>query len=140
MRPDALPRPQVGVGVLAVHEGLWLLGRRRGAHGAGHWSAPGGKLEFGEDLLDAARRELLEETGLHAGSFELGSYTNDVFADAGLHFLTVFVVARGLRGTPRNLEPEKCEGWAWFRWDEPPAPLFAPLASLREIGWRPGGL
>lgn len=130
----------VGVGVLVVRDGLLLLGRRRGSHGAGTWSAPGGRLEFGESLEACAARELAEETGLVARAIDLGPYTNDVFEAEGLHFLTVFVVARGVVGTPQNLEPDKCEGWAWFGWDALPAPLFRPVASLRAIGWRPGGL
>lgn len=136
-------RPGVGVGVLVAHQGLLLLGKRRGAHGAGAWAAPGGRLEFGEDLEDCARRELAEETGLQASQLELGPYTNDIFEEAGQparHFLTVYVVARGLQGTPRNLEPDKCEGWAWFGWDALPAPLFQPLQNLLRLGWRPGGL
>ena len=139
----AATRPGVGVGVLVVHQGLLLLGKRRGSHGAGHWAAPGGRLEFGEALEDCARRELLEETGLVARHLELGPYTNDVFEEGGHnteHFLTVYVVARSLQGTPRNLEPEKCEGWAWFGWDALPTPLFQPLQNLQRIGWRPGGL
>jgi 8-oxo-dGTP diphosphatase len=131
--------PRVGVGVLVLHQGLVLLGRRRGAHGAGTWSAPGGRLEFGEALEDCARRELAEETGLTASVIDLGPYTNDVFTETQEHYLTVFVVARGIQGTPRNVEPHKCEGWAWFRWGEWPEPLFQPLASLLRIGWRPGG-
>jgi 8-oxo-dGTP diphosphatase len=53
--------------------------------------------------------------------------------------LTVFVVARGVTGTPRNLEPSKCEGWAWFGWESLPQPLFQPLRTLIALGWRPGG-
>ncbi len=137
--PTPPQAPRVGVGVLVLHQGLVLLGRRRGAHGAGTWSAPGGRLEFGEALEDCARRELAEETGLTASVIDLGPYTNDVFTETQEHYLTVFVVARGIHGTPRNLEPHKCEGWAWFRWGEWPEPLFQPLASLLRIGWRPGG-
>lgn len=133
-------RPEVGVGVLVLRDGLVLLGRRRSALGAGCWAAPGGALEFGEDLLHAAARELKEETGLTASALELGPYTSDVFSEAGRHFVTIFVVARGLRGRPMNLEPDKCEGWAWFRWGAWPEPLFAPMASLLAIGWRPGGV
>lgn len=139
MSGTAKPRVGVGVGVLVLHEGLVLLGRRRGSHGAGTWSAPGGRLEYGEEIVDCAARELKEETGLVASSLELGPYTNDVFPEAGEQYLTVFVVARGIRGTPANLEPAKCEGWAWFRWGEWPAPLFRPVASMLQIGWRPGG-
>ena len=129
----------VGVGVLVLHKGLLLLGKRKGSHGAGTWSAPGGRLEFMEQIEDCARRELAEETGLEASEIELGPYTNDVFREEDQHYLTVFVVARGIRGVPRNLEPNKCEGWAWFSWDELPHPLFRPIQNLLAIGWRPGG-
>jgi 8-oxo-dGTP diphosphatase len=126
------------VGVLVIQNKLVLLGKRKGSHGEGTWSAPGGRLEFGEDLEACGQRELLEETGLVASSWELGPYSNDVFAEANKHFLTVFVVARGISGTPKNLEPAKCEGWAWFSWEALPSPLFKPFQTLLSIGWRPG--
>lgn len=49
-----MPAPQVGVGVLILRDGKVLLGRRKGSHGAGCWSAPGGHLEFGEVVEDCA--------------------------------------------------------------------------------------
>ena len=131
--------PQIGVGVLVVRNGLVLLGKRKSSHGDGTWAAPGGRLEFGETLEACALRELEDETGLCAKSIELGPYSNDVFHEAQRHFLTVFVIARGASGAPRNLEPDKCEGWAWFEWEKLPIPLFKPIQTLLSIGWRPGG-
>ena len=127
----------IGVGVLVLRDGLVLLGRRRGSHGAGTWSAPGGRLEYGESIEDCAARELMEETGLTAQSFELGPYSNDVFVEVREQYVTLFVVARGVQGTPANLEPHKCDGWEWFRWGDWPAPLFKPVESMLAIGWRP---
>lgn len=138
MAPNA-PTVGVGVGVLVLHQGLVLLGRRRGSHGAGTWSAPGGRLEFGEQIEACAARELREETGLTASTLELGPYSNDIFPEVNQQYLTVYVVARGIQGTPANLEPDKCDGWAWFRWGEWPTPLFKPVESLLAIGWRPDG-
>jgi 8-oxo-dGTP diphosphatase len=133
------PSVRVGVGVLVLHQGLVLLGRRRGSHGAGTWSAPGGRLEFGEQIEACAARELREETGLTASTLELGPYSNDIFPEVKQQYLTVYVVARGIQGTPANREPDKCDGWAWFRWGEWPTPLFKPVQSLLAIGWRPDG-
>ena len=58
--------PEVCVGAVVVHDGtLLLIERGRGA-GIGSWSIPGGRVELGETLEAAARRELLEETALVA--------------------------------------------------------------------------
>lgn len=130
----------IGVGVLVVHEGRVLLGKRLGSHGAGTWSAPGGRLEYGETILECAARELKEETGLVAEVLEAGPYANDLFPEVQTQYVTLFVVARGIRGIPANLEPHKCEGWHWFRWGEWPSPLFKPVQSFLDLGWRPAGL
>jgi len=58
------PRPEVAVGVVAVRDGRLLLVRRGRGVGAGRWSLPGGRVEPGETLTEAVRRELREETGL----------------------------------------------------------------------------
>ena len=57
-------RPVVGVGVVVWHGGRVLLVRRAKPPRAGHWSLPGGAQELGETVAAAARREVLEETGL----------------------------------------------------------------------------
>jgi 8-oxo-dGTP diphosphatase len=124
----------VGVGVLVFRGGKILLGKRRGSHGAGTWSPPGGRLEYSESIEDCARRELREETSLELGPITLGPYTNNVFAEVEEQYLTVFVLATQTAGEPQNLEPHKCEGWAWFTGSELPAPLFAPMRSLIESG------
>lgn len=130
-------RTQVGVGILIVRGGRVLLGRRLGSHGAGTWAPPGGHLEFGETAEACARREVTEETGLALGTVTPGPYTVDTFPDEGRHYVTLFVVASDAGGEPRRLEPEKCAGWEWHRWEALPEPLFAPLASLRATGFDP---
>jgi 8-oxo-dGTP diphosphatase len=84
-----------------------LLGRRRRAHGDGDWCFPGGHLEFGESITECARRETLEETGLHVDSLSLGPYSNDIFQAEGLHYVTLFAEAQYCGGTPEVLEPQK---------------------------------
>lgn len=132
-----MPQVQVGVGVLIFRAGRVLLGRRRGSHGAGQWSAPGGHLEFGESIEACAARETAEETGLALTDLSLGPFTSDVFEAEGKHYVTAFVLASAPEGEPRTMEPEKCDGWDWFDWNDLPQPLFAPLQSLRRRGWQP---
>jgi ADP-ribose pyrophosphatase YjhB (NUDIX family) len=57
-------RPGVGVSTLVWHDGRVLLVRRRRPPLQDLWSLPGGHVEFGERLADAARREMREETGI----------------------------------------------------------------------------
>lgn len=129
--------PRVGVAVLVRRGDRFLLGRRKGSHGAGDWALPGGHLEHGETIEACARREALEETGLALGAITLGPYSNDLFLAEGKHYVTLFVLCEAPTGTPELREPEKCAGWEWFRWSELPAPLFLPLRSLKERGYTP---
>lgn len=128
------PRPRVGVGVAVIKDNRILLGRRKGAHGAGDWSFAGGHLEFGENVEECAKRELAEETGLKALSLHPGPWVNDVI-DGDKHYITLFVFVNEFEGELQLLEPDKCEGWIWFECHSLPSPLFSPVASLiKKIG------
>lgn len=133
--PSVPTLPRVGVAVFVLREGRFLLGRRRGSHGAGEWALPGGHLEFGETIEACARREVEEETGLTLGAIRLGPFSNDLFAAEGKHYVTLFVLADSGEGAPQLREPEKCEGWEWHRWSALPEPLFLPLRSLKQTGY-----
>jgi len=127
--------PQVGVGVLVIEHGRILLGKRKGSHGVGTWSAPGGHLEFGESVEDCARREVLEETNLILKNLRLGPFTNNVFESENKHYVTLFILAAPASDTLKTMEPQKCERWVWFEWSNLPDPLFAPIATLRSQGF-----
>jgi putative (di)nucleoside polyphosphate hydrolase len=60
--PLRVYRPNVGI-LLANRDGRLWLGRRAGAPGPLNWQFPQGGVDDGETLLEAARRELREETG-----------------------------------------------------------------------------
>lgn len=115
----------VAVGVLIRPDGRFLLAQRpSGKPMAGYWEFPGGKLEAGEDVLTALRREFLEELGL---SIQVAvPWAVRVFryphATVRLHFWRVY----RWQG-----EPEGREGQA-FRWEQIEAPLVEP--------WLPGAL
>lgn len=61
----------VGVGGVVIHRGRALLIRRGHEPLKGEWSIPGGLVELGEELAQAARRELKEETGLDVEPIEV---------------------------------------------------------------------
>ncbi len=83
----------VAVGVLIDEAGRFLLTSRPvGKVYAGYWEFPGGKLEAGESVEAALRRELIEELGIHIGAvhpwkIELMDYEH---ARVRLHFCKVF--------------------------------------------------
>lgn len=56
--------PQIAVGAIVVRDGALLMVQRANDPGAGLWSLPGGRVEHGEYLAAALRREVAEETGL----------------------------------------------------------------------------
>jgi 8-oxo-dGTP diphosphatase len=128
-------RPEVGVGVLVLRAGTVLLGLRRGSHGAGTWSPPGGHLEFGEDPVECARREAFEEAGIALGPCQLIGVTNDLFEVERKHYVTLFYAADLVSGVPTVKEPTKCDAWQWWPWTALPDNLFLPLRHLRDQGF-----
>jgi len=63
-----------------------LLSRPADVHCAGLWSFPGGKVEVGEEALQAAKRELAEETGLAAIRWQHIGDAEHAYQDRILHF------------------------------------------------------
>lgn len=62
-----IPRAAVAVTAQTILPGnvhYYLLIQRKNPPDAGKWSLPGGKIELGEATMDAAQRELAEETNL----------------------------------------------------------------------------
>ena len=132
-------KPQVGVGVLILKDGKFLLGKRKNAHGAGAWCPPGGHLEFNESWEDCAIRETLEETGIKIKNIRFGTATNDIFEKENKHYMTAIMLADYDSGEVKIMEPEKCEEWGWFEWgkDTLPRPLFTTEQNLLKQNFDP---
>ena len=85
---------EVAVGILFRDDGAMLLSTRPpGKPYAGYWEFPGGKLEAGETVVQALRRELVEELGVTIGATEVWKTTEHDYPHAlvRLHWCKVFV-------------------------------------------------
>jgi 8-oxo-dGTP diphosphatase len=118
--------PYVGVGCIVECEGRLLLVRNR----SGHWSTPGGHLDFGESPEACAARETLEETGVAVDQVEFVAITNDVLPRAGKHYVTIWMRARGEMTAGRPGDPAEVADLGWFAPAELPSPLHAYFANL----------
>ena len=128
---------RVGVGVIVRKKGKVLLGKRRGTHGLGTWAFPGGHLEFNETVEQCARREAYEEAGIKIKNIQLSTYTNDRHRKEDKHYITLYVVSDLASGRPKVMEPDKCEVWGWFTWNQLPSPLFLAVRNLLGSGFKP---
>lgn len=101
-RPVKHPIP--GVGVVILRTGAngveVLLVRRAKPPRENTWSIPGGKQEWGETLQDAARREVMEETGLTVEILGLVDVL-DLIASPDMHYSLIDFAARPVGGTLR---------------------------------------
>lgn len=132
--PDGRPLFPIAVLIFVIRDGTLLLGKRKEGYGTGEWCVPGGHLEFGEGLVEAAHRELLEETGLKAQSLTFKNIVNRQGKES--QYLHVTFLADGVTGEPEVREPDRCEEWGWFPLAALPQPLFEwnkdPLSALQD--------
>ena len=90
-----VPRPEVAVGAVCVRDGRLLVVRRGRGVAVGRWSLPGGRVEPGETLADAVRRELREETGLDVAVGPLCGIAERISDRAHYVILDFWAIASG---------------------------------------------
>ncbi len=91
--PAARKHTEVAVGVLIRPDGAMLLtSRPEGKPYAGYWEFPGGKLEAGETVEQALRRELIEELGVTIAAAPVWKVTEHDYPHAlvRLHWCRVY--------------------------------------------------
>ena len=110
-------RPWVGV-LAAVRRGpRCLLARRGEGADAGNWGFVGGQLEIGETVIECAKRELIEETGILAEPREVLTAFDYIDRDQAervrFHFMLVCVLLDWRAGEGELREPRHLTGLAW---------------------------
>jgi mutator protein MutT len=108
---------------LVIKNGKVLLGKKLRGWGEGWWNGFGGKVEDGETIKDAAKRELLEESGIIASHIEpRGKIEFDVPEENRHAEATIFVVM-DFNGEPCDSEEMHVE---WFDFDKLPKEKMWP--------------
>jgi len=109
-------RPTPTCAAYVLHEGRLLLIQRGTEPNKGLWSFPGGRMELGETLFEAVKREAKEEAGIDIEPLELFQTHDWIVRDeAGrvcFHYLVNLVRARYLSGTPRPGDDAVRTRWA----------------------------
>lgn len=125
--------PQVAVGAVVIHEQSILLIQRLHAPNQGLWAIPGGKVELGETLQQAAEREILEETGvvIHAKEpcYTFDYIERDPANKIGFHYVIIDLFADFISGSPQAQSDAKAA--AWIKFTELSA--LAMTTSTREL-------
>lgn len=118
MRDSHEPRPTApvaAVGVVVIHDARVLLVLRGKEPSRGLWAVPGGSVRLGETLMQAARREVLEETGVIVEPLHpVHAFDAIVQEPQGIiahHYVVVDVLARYVSGTPRAGDDAERAEW-----------------------------
>lgn len=128
-------RPIAGIAVLVKKDGKVLMGKRKKY--PPKWGLPGGKIEFGENLEKSILREIDEEVGIKVKNLKFGTVTNEIFDEIGEHYVSVIMTADYDSGEVVLKEPEKCEEWKWFDWNNLPESLSLLILNLKKQDFSP---
>ncbi|NHJ21954.1 MAG: NUDIX domain-containing protein [Candidatus Lokiarchaeota archaeon] len=100
--------PLVGVGVMLTRNNTLLLVKRKFDPDAGYWAIPGGHLDLGERVEDAAEREAYEETGFIVKVSKLAGIINKIMYDnegkVEYHYVLINYFVEQVEGD-KNQEP-----------------------------------
>jgi 8-oxo-dGTP diphosphatase len=97
--------PRVGVGVVVIHDRHLLMVKRGQEPNKGKWSIPGGLIELGETIYDAAGREVLEECSIKVEITQLLDTADNIVRDENgrvqYHYAIIDLLGRYVSGEAR---------------------------------------
>ena len=109
--------PQIAVSAAIFRDGKVLLTRRARSPAKGFYSLPGGRIEFGESLHQAVKREVDEETGLAIEIVSLAGWREVLpAAPGGGHYLIMSFAARWMAREP--VLNDELDDFRWIAPDE----------------------
>jgi 8-oxo-dGTP diphosphatase len=130
------PRPALTVDVAIVTRETpprVLLVRRKNDPFAGSWALPGGFVEEGERLADAARRELVEETGVAVADLEQLYTAGDPGRDPRGWTVSVAYLAQVEPAAVKPVAADDAAEVGWFALDSLPALAFDHAMLLGRV-------
>jgi len=99
--------PHIGVGILLIREKSLLLVKRKYNPDAGYWSIPGGHVDIGEKVIDAAEREAFEETGFKVKVIKLAGIIDKIMHNSKgkieYHYILINYFVEQVEGDPNQL-------------------------------------
>ena len=133
--------PLVGVGAVIVDSGRVLLVQRGTEPALGRWSIPGGLVEVGESLSEAAAREAREETGLQVEPIELIELLDRIHRDGDrvrYHYVIADYLCRVVGGTLNAASDAAAVRWVErAEWNSHSALALDPITvRVIEAGWQ----
>jgi ADP-ribose pyrophosphatase YjhB (NUDIX family) len=131
MSRDYPSRPLVGVLALVRRDDRFLLVRRAKPPNQGRWGCPGGVQELGETVIEAAQRELAEETGVDAATPRILTALDAIERDGDgrvqYHYTLIVVLFDWRSG--EGEAADDAEALGWFRLED-----IESLPALPAVG------
>ena len=112
--------PMVAVHPIVYKDERILLAKRAKEPNKGKWTIPGGRVELGETVYEAGKREVVEECAVEIEIERLFDIADSIIHDAegriSYHFVTIYLLARYKSG--KIQARSDAEDVGWFTLDE----------------------